>query len=104
VHEHYRGTISRGDKEAILMMLRSHGGRMSRVSVRHPLLVRFHDVRQEPVGDFAGPVEPDSPVGTFGNRRVRRRQGNGTFTGDADRQRQGSYGDLEIGDGGGAAA
>ena len=86
------------------MLLKLRGPHMTPSRARHRLLVRFHDVRREPVGEFCGPVEPDAPVGTFGDRRVRRSQGNGTFMGDADRQRQGSFGDLEIGDGGDAAA
>jgi hypothetical protein len=56
---------------------------------------RVRDVRREPVGEFAGPIPPDAPVGTFGDRRVRRRQGAGTFAGDADRQRQGSFADAD---------
>jgi hypothetical protein len=53
------------------------------------------DVRCEPVGGFAGPVYPDDPVGSFGNQRLRRPRGNGTFCGDADRQRQGTFGDSD---------
>jgi hypothetical protein len=54
----------------------------------------WHDVRREPVGGFAGTLDPDAPVGTYGNVRRRRRQGAGTFVGDADRQRQGSFADA----------
>jgi hypothetical protein len=54
-----------------------------------------HDVRREPVGGFAGTLGPDAPVGTYGNVRRRRRQGAGTFAGDADRQRQGSFADAD---------
>jgi hypothetical protein len=53
------------------------------------------DVRHEPVGGFAGPVAPDAPVGTYGGRVVRRRQGAGGFAGDPDRQRQGSFADTD---------
>jgi hypothetical protein len=53
------------------------------------------DVRREPVGGFAAPVGPDAPVGTYGGGEVRRRQGTGTFAGDADRQRQGSFADTD---------
>jgi hypothetical protein len=52
------------------------------------------DVRREPVGGFAGPVAPATPVGTFGDRRVLRRQGAGSFAGDPARQRQGSFADT----------
>jgi hypothetical protein len=53
------------------------------------------DVRRERVGGFAGPIGPDAPVGTFGDRPVLRSQGAGTFAGDADHQRQGSFADTD---------
>ena len=55
----------------------------------------LHDVRTEVVGGFGGPVAPDAPVGTFANVPVPRRSGAGTFAGDADRQRQGSFADVD---------
>jgi hypothetical protein len=54
-----------------------------------------HDTRRELVGGFAGPVPPDAPVGTFGNVRRLRSQGTGTFAGNADAQRQGSFADTD---------
>jgi hypothetical protein len=54
---------------------------------------QLHDVHKEPVGNFAGRVYPDDPVGTFGNLRHPRREGTGTYRGDADRQREGSFAD-----------
>jgi hypothetical protein len=56
---------------------------------------RLHDVREEPVGGFARAVGPDAPVGTFANVRRLRRQGAGSFVGDSDRQRQGSFADAD---------
>jgi hypothetical protein len=56
---------------------------------------RPHDVRTEPVGGFAGPVPPDAPVGTFANARLVRRQCAGSFAGDPDRHRQGSFADAD---------
>lgn len=53
------------------------------------------DVRRQPAGGFAGPVEPESPVGTFGGAVLQRWQGTGAFAGDADRQRQGSFADTD---------
>ena len=53
------------------------------------------DIRDEPVGGFAGPVAPDAPVGTYGNIRGLRRQGAGSFAGDPDQQRQGSFADTD---------
>jgi hypothetical protein len=53
----------------------------------------MHDVRQELVGGFGGAVSPEAPVGSFANIRSSRRQGAGSFAGDPDRLRQGSFAD-----------
>ena len=53
------------------------------------------DIRQEPVGGFAGPVAPDAPIGTYGGRVLQRRQGAGSFAGVPDQQRQGSFADTD---------
>jgi hypothetical protein len=55
----------------------------------------LHDIRREPVGMFARTLRPDAPVGTFGNRRRMRRQGYGTYAGDPDSQRKGSFADAD---------
>jgi hypothetical protein len=55
----------------------------------------LHDVRAERVGTFAGSIGPDAPVGRFAGPSRRRRQGTGSFAGDPDRQRKGSFGDVE---------
>jgi hypothetical protein len=56
---------------------------------------RLHDVRDEPVGEFARPAGPNAPVGTYANIGRLRRQGAGAFAGDPDRQRQGSFADID---------
>jgi hypothetical protein len=56
---------------------------------------RPHDVRREPVGQFAGMLAPDAPVGTFGGATRLRRQGRGAFAGRPDDQRVGSFGDVD---------
>jgi hypothetical protein len=53
------------------------------------------DIRGEPVGGFARPIAPDAPVGTYGGRVLQRRQGAGSFSGDPDQQRQGSFADTD---------
>ena len=53
------------------------------------------DIRREPVGGVAGPVAPDDPIGTYGSRVLQRRQGAGSFAGDPDQQRQGSFADTD---------
>ena len=59
----------------------------------------LQNVRDEPVGGFAGPVAPDAPVGNYGGVMRRRAQATGSFaTGsarDPDRQREGSFADAE---------
>lgn len=55
----------------------------------------LHDIRREPVGGFAGPVAPNAPVGSYGGAVLQRRQGTGSFAGDPDQQRQGSFGDVD---------
>jgi hypothetical protein len=55
----------------------------------------MHDVRDERVGTFAGAIDPDAPVGRFAGRPRRRCQGTGSFAGDPDRQRKGSFADVE---------
>ncbi|HWK30426.1 MAG TPA: hypothetical protein VNS09_27920 [Solirubrobacter sp.] len=54
-----------------------------------------HDLRYEPVGEFVGRAEPQAPVGTFGNRAVRRWRPPGGFAGDPDGQRAGSFADTD---------
>jgi nucleotide-binding universal stress UspA family protein len=56
---------------------------------------QVHDVRREVVGAFAGAVGPSARVGTYGDVGRVRRQGAGSFAGDPDRQRQGSFGDAD---------
>jgi hypothetical protein len=56
---------------------------------------RLGDIRQQPVGGYAGPFGHDAPVGTFGGGVVRRRHGSGGFAGDPDQQRHGSFADVD---------
>jgi hypothetical protein len=55
----------------------------------------LHDVRFEPVGEFLGRADPEDPVRTFGNTTLQRWHPPGTFAGDPDRQRAGSFGDVD---------
>jgi hypothetical protein len=58
---------------------------------------KMHDTRREAVGGYAGAVGPNAPIGTYANRVLLRRQGTGSFAGDSDLQRQGSYADVDRG-------
>jgi hypothetical protein len=58
------------------------------------------DIRREPRGGFGGPVGPDAPVGSYAGVAHRRGRATGSFAtgsyaGDPDRQRQGSFADVE---------
>jgi hypothetical protein len=58
------------------------------------------DIRRQPVGGFAGPIGTDAPVGSYASVPRRRGQGvgsfaTGSFAGDPDRQRKGSFADVE---------
>jgi len=55
----------------------------------------LHDVRDERVGTFAGAIGPDASVGRFAGLPRRRCQGTGSFAGDPDHQRKGSFADVE---------
>jgi hypothetical protein len=55
----------------------------------------LHDRRREPMGEFAWVVAPDAPVGTFGNVALQRWRPAGGFAGNPDRQRQGSFADVD---------
>ncbi len=58
------------------------------------------DIRREPLGGFAGPIGTDAPIGSYASVPRRRGQdvgsfATGSFAGDPDRQRKGSYADIE---------
>jgi len=64
------------------------------------LLLTGRPLRDTRRGRFAGPVHPDGPTGIYSGHIRRRHQGAGSFAtssfaGDTDRQRKGSFGDIE---------
>src|SRR3954453_21257374 len=54
-----------------------------------------HDRRQEIAGGFARPVPPDAAVGRFAGTPLRRWRGEGSFAGEADLMRKGSFADVD---------
>lgn len=57
-----------------------------------------HDIRREPAGGFAGPIGTDAPIGSYAGVARRRGVGSfatGSFAGDPDLQRGGSFADVE---------
>src|ERR1019366_10219329 len=60
------------------------------------VVVTFYpDVRSEVSGRFALQVDPDAPFGKYSGPPRLRRQAAGGFAGVPDRQRQGSFGDVD---------
>jgi hypothetical protein len=55
----------------------------------------LHDRRQEIVGGFARPVPPEAAVGRFAGPPLRRWRGEGSFAGEADLMRKGSFADVD---------
>jgi hypothetical protein len=60
----------------------------------------LHDIRHDPVGGFAGPIGTNATIGNFASVPRRRGQGvgsfaTGSFAGDPDQQREGSFADVE---------
>ena len=53
------------------------------------------DAREEPVGEFAGPTDPDAPVGEFAGGPLPRGAQTGAFAGGE--QRGGSFADTDRG-------
>jgi hypothetical protein len=54
------------------------------------------DARDARIGTFAGTTTADAQtVGSFGNIAHSGREGMGTFAGDPDKQRRGSFGDSD---------
>jgi len=54
-----------------------------------------HDRRREIAGGFAKPVPPDAAVGRFAGTPLRRWRGAGSFAGEPDLMRQGSFADVD---------
>jgi hypothetical protein len=72
----------------------------------HPRHIRLltsrppRDASREPVGGFAGPIGTNAPIGNYASVARRRGQGagsfaTGSFAGDPDGQREGSYANVE---------
>ena len=55
----------------------------------------LHDRRREIAGGFAKPVPPEAAVGRFAGTPLLRWRGAGSFAGDADLMRQGSFADVD---------
>jgi hypothetical protein len=65
---------------------------------RHIRLIvgsRLHDLRSERVGGFARAITADAPVGRYTGPPLRGWHAAGSFYGEPDRQRQGSFADTE---------
>ena len=56
---------------------------------------RVRDHRDDPVGGYAGSRAADEPVGSFADTSGTTREDMGSYAGEADRQRRGSFGDID---------
>jgi hypothetical protein len=56
---------------------------------------RWHDVRSERVGGFSGAIPTDAAVGRYAGPPLPRWHAAGSFYGEPDRRRQGSFADSE---------
>jgi hypothetical protein len=56
---------------------------------------RLHDVRSERIGGFAGAIAVDAVVGRYAGPPLPRWHAAGSFYGEPDRRRQGSFADTE---------
>ena len=89
-----RAYTSRHDAEHAIRRLLSAGVPAIRIELILGRAVR--DARDVPIGTFARTTTADAQtVGSFGNVAQSGRAAMGTFAGDADKQRRGSFGDID---------
>ena len=89
----YRAYESTSDAENAVERLLSTG-----VPMRIELIMgrALEDARDAPIGTFAGTTTTDAlTVGSYANVAHSGRAAMGTFAGDADKQRRGSFGDTD---------
>ena len=90
----YRAYTSTHEAENAIERLLS-----ARASATRIELIMGHaiaDARDAPIGTFAGTTTADAQnVGSFGNVAQSGRAAMGSFAGDADKQRRGSFGDID---------
>ena len=90
----YRAYTSTHDAENAIERLLSAGVPAIRIE-----LIMGHaieDARDAPIGTFAGTTTADAQtVGSYGNIAHSGREAMGTFAGDPDKQRRGSFGDID---------
>ena len=90
----YRAYTSTHDAEHAIRRLLSAGVPAIRIELILGRAVR--DARDVPIGTFAGTTTADAQsVGSFGNVAQSGRAAMGSFAGDADKQRRGSFGDID---------
>jgi hypothetical protein len=90
----YRAFTSTHDAENAIERLLSAGVPAIRIEVIMGQAVE--DARDAPIGTFAGTTTADAlTVGSYANIAHSGRKATGTFAGDADRQRLGSFGDAD---------
>ena len=90
----YRAYTSTHDAENAIERLLSAGVPAIRIELIMGHAVQ--DARDAPIGTFAGTTTADAQtVGSYGNIAHSGREAMGTFAGDPDKQRRGSFGDID---------
>ena len=90
----YRAYTSTHDAESAIERLLSAGVPAIRIELIMGHAVQ--DARDAPIGTFAGTTTADAQtVGSYANIAHSGREAIGTFAGDPDKQRRGSFGDID---------
>ena len=90
----YRAYTSTHDAENAIERLLSAGAPAIRIELIMGRAVK--DARDAPIGTFAGTTTADAlTVGSYANIAHSGRDATGTFAGDPDRQRRGSFSDAD---------
>jgi hypothetical protein len=90
----YRAYTSKHEAENAVERLLSAGVPTTRIELIVGRVVK--DARDAPIGTFTGTTTADAQtVGSFANIAHSGRDAMGTFAGDPDKQRRGSFGDID---------
>jgi hypothetical protein len=90
----HRAYTSTNDAENAIERLLSAG--VPTVGIELIIGHAVEDTRDAPIGTFAGTTTADGQtVGSYANVTHSGREAIGTFAGDADKQRRGSFGDTD---------
>ena len=91
---HYRAYTSTHEAEDAIERLLAAG--VPETGIQLIMGVAIKDARDAPIGTWAGTTTADAlTVGSYANVAHSGREATGTFAGDPDKQRRGSFGDTD---------